>query len=345
MIENRNRMLLGGALRDVLQSVDRAAELARSIQQLAPRPREKHDKSPVTVADLAVQAVVASALERAFPEEPLVAEEDASAFGRADGRLLAEQTLTFARTLLPALTQTDLVRLLSRGAGSCTSRFWTLDPIDGTEGFLRNGHYVVSLALVEDYHPAIAMLGCPTLDAEERHGDHRGLVMVARRGGGAWISPMGATDFERVSVSDVGALRDARMLRSVAESHIDIDRTRKVTEAAGIERPPALMDSQAKHVAIASGRADLLVRIPASADYRERIWDHAAGALAIEEAGGHVTDLDGRPLDFHTGRRFERNRGIVAANRHLHPLILDVLRVVGGWWLVVGGWWLGPQPL
>jgi len=39
-----------------------------------------------------------------------------------------------------------------------------------------------------------------------------------------------------------------------------------------------------------------------------------------------VTDLDRRPLDFHTGRRFERNRGIVAANRHLHPPILDVLR-------------------
>ena len=330
MTENRNRVLLDSTLRDVLQSVDRAAQLAHSIQQRAPRPSEKHDKSPVTVADLAVQAVVASALEQAFPGEPLVAEEDASAFGRADGRLLAEQTLTFARTLLPALTHTELVRLLNRGAGSCTSRFWTLDPIDGTEGLLRNGHYVVSLALVEDYRPAIAMLGCPTLAPDERHGDDRGLVMVARRGGGTWISPMGATDFERVSVSEVCSLRDARILRSVAESHIDVDRTRKVMEAAGIERPPALMDSQAKHVAIAAGRADLLVRIPAGADYRECIWDHAAGALVVEEAGGHLTDLDGRPLDFHTGRRLERNRGIVAANRHLHPLILDVLQRVGG---------------
>jgi 3'(2'), 5'-bisphosphate nucleotidase len=127
-------------------------------------------------------------------------------------------------------------------------------------------------------------------------------------------------------VSDVSTLRDARLLRSFAEAHIDVDRTRRIVQAAGIERPAVLMDSQAKHVTIASGRADLLVRIPARGDYRERIWDHAAGALAIEEAGGHVTDLDGRPLDFHTGRRFERNRGIVAANRHLHPLILDVIR-------------------
>jgi 3'(2'), 5'-bisphosphate nucleotidase len=118
------------------------------------------------------------------------------------------------------------------------------------------------------------------------------------------------------------------MLRSVAESHIDVDRTHEVVATAGIERPPVLMDSQAKHVAIAAGRADLLVRIPARADYREHIWDHAAGALAIEEAGGRLTDLEGRPLDFRTGRRFERNRGIVAANRYLHPLILEVLRAL-----------------
>jgi 3'(2'), 5'-bisphosphate nucleotidase len=89
------------------------------------------------------------------------------------------------------------------------------------------------------------------------------------------------------------------------------------------------MDSQAKHMAIAAGRADLFVRIPAG-DYREHIWDHAAGMLAVEEAGGRVTDLEGRPLDFRTGRRLERNHGIVAANRPLHPLILRVIREAGG---------------
>jgi len=308
--------LLDASLCAVLESVDRAAALARSIQRRAPRAHKKEDRTPLTVADLAVQAVVASVLERAFPDTPLVAEENASAIEGDGGRVLAQHTLEFARTMVPALTHRELIRLLNRGTGSCTDQFWTLDPIDGTEGFLRGGHYVVSLAFVENYEPTIAMLGCPTLD----------LVMLARSGSGTWSGAMGTTDFERVTVSDVSTLRDARMLRSFAEAHIDVDRTRRVMQAAGIERPAVLMDSQAKHVTIAAGRADLLVRIPARADYRERIWDHAAGALAIEEAGGHVTDLDGRPLDFHTGRRFERNRGIVAANRHLHPLILDVIR-------------------
>jgi 3'(2'), 5'-bisphosphate nucleotidase len=327
MVNQNAGELLDGKLRDVLQSVDRAAQLARSIQQHAPRAHEKHDKTPLTVADLAVQTVVARALEQASPEDALVAEEDASALSGEGGRDLAEQALTFARALLPELTHSDLVRLLSKGAGSCsTNRYWTLDPVDGTEGFLRAGHYVVSLALIEDYRPTIAMLGCPTLGANGLDGHGGGLVMIARRGSGAWIRPMGTTGFERVRVSEVCALRDARMLRSLAESHIDVDRTRHLMRAAGIERPPILMDSQAKHVAIAAGHADLLVRIPASANYREYIWDHAAGALVIEEAGGCLTDLDGRPLDFHTGRRFERNRGIVAANRHLHPLVLEVLR-------------------
>jgi 3'(2'), 5'-bisphosphate nucleotidase len=328
MTANQNaRALLDGKLHDVLRSVDRSAQLARAIQQHAPRAHEKHDRTPLTVADLAVQTVVARALERAFPEDALVAEEDASALSGEDGRDLAEQALTFARTLLPELTHSDLVRLLSTGTGSCsTNRYWTLDPVDGTEGFLRGCHYVVSLALIEDYRPTIAMIGCPTLDVKGLDGHRGGLVMIARRGSGTWISPMGSTGFERAGVSEVRSLRHARTLRSVAESHVDVDRTRRVMRAAGIDRPPLLMDSQAKHVAIAAGQADLLVRIPASADYREYIWDHAGGALVIEEAGGCLTDLDGRPLDFGTGRRFERNRGILAANRHLHPLVLKALR-------------------
>ena len=114
------------------------------------------------------------------------------------------------------------------------------------------------------------------------------------------------------------------MLRSFAESHIDVEATGAFIRAAGIERAPVLMDSQAKHVAIATGRADLFVRIPPG-DYPEHIWDHAAGTLAVEEAGGLVTDLDGQTLDFSTGRRLGRNRGVIAANRHLHSRVVEIL--------------------
>jgi 3'(2'), 5'-bisphosphate nucleotidase len=37
--------------------------------------------------------------------------------------------------------------------------FWTLDPIDGTKGFLRGEQYVVALALVVDGQVQIGVLG------------------------------------------------------------------------------------------------------------------------------------------------------------------------------------------
>ena len=49
------------------------------------------------------------------------------------------------------------------------------------------------------------------------------------------------------------------------------------------------MDSQAKHVLLAAGAAEFLLRVPVAGNYREAIWDHAAGSVLIEEAGGRVT--------------------------------------------------------
>jgi 3'(2'), 5'-bisphosphate nucleotidase len=317
--------ILDDTLQPIVRPVERAAALARSIQHRDPGRREKPDRTPLTVADLAVQAIVADALERTFPGDPLVAEEDASALSGESGERLAAQTMASVRSVIPGLAPGELERLLNLGAATPGRRFWTLDPIDGTEGFLRGGHYVVALALIEDGRPTMAVLGCPTLDPEGLEVGRRGLIVVAARGRGTWVRVMGSETFEAAHTSDQRSLGKALMLRSFAESHIDVGATRNLIRAAGIERAPILMDSQAKQAAIATGRADLFVRIARGA-YRERIWDHAAGTLAIEEAGGLVTDLDGRALDFRTGRRLEQNRGIVAGNRHLHPQLLKALR-------------------
>jgi 3'(2'), 5'-bisphosphate nucleotidase len=68
---------------------------------------------------------------------------------------------------------------------------------------------------------------------------------------------------------------------------------------------------------------------PSRPDYREKVWDQAAGAIVIEEAGGKVTDLDGKPLDFTQGRTLANNRGICASNGVLHKAALDALREIG----------------
>ena len=89
--------------------------------------------------------------------------------------------------------------------------------------------------------------------------------------------------------------------------------------------PAVRLDSQAKYAVVARGEADVYLRLPTRADYREKIWDHAGGVLVVEEAGGQVTDIDGLPLDFTHGRELSANRGVVVTNGRLHD---DVLRTI-----------------
>ena len=90
------------------------------------------------------------------------------------------------------------------------------------------------------------------------------------------------------------------------------------------------MDSQAKYGVLAAGGGELIFRLlsPKAPDYKEKIWDHAAGALVLEEAGGKITDLSGKPLDFTQGRRLENNTGVFASNGWLHEAGLEAIAAV-----------------
>jgi len=91
------------------------------------------------------------------------------------------------------------------------------------------------------------------------------------------------------------------------------------------------MDSQAKSLLLAAGEGELIFRLisPRRPDYVERIWDQAAGAIIVEEAGGRVTDLAGVPLDFRAGRALDRNLGVLASNGRLHAAALEAIRQTG----------------
>ena len=79
---------------------------------------------------------------------------------------------------------------------------------------------------------------------------------------------------------------------------------------------------------VARGEAALYLRLPRvqTPDYRENIWDHAAGAIVVEEAGGKVTDTYGKPLDFTAGSKLIHNHGVVASNGTLHDAVLAELK-------------------
>ena len=91
-----------------------------------------------------------------------------------------------------------------------------------------------------------------------------------------------------------------------------------------------LMDSQAKYALLAAGAGEAVLRLLSKdrPNYRERIWDQAAGSLVVEEAGGKITQLDGKQLDFRHGRTLAQNRGVVASNGYLHDTILQAVKKI-----------------
>ena len=104
----------------------------------------------------------------------------------------------------------------------------------------------------------------------------------------------------------------------------------RIRATLAVTPPGVRLDSQAKYAVLAEGGAEIYLRMPTSADYRENIWDHAAGALIVEEAGGRVSDVHGAPLDFTRGRKLLGNQGVVASNGRVHDAFLAAIRTVGG---------------
>jgi 3'(2'), 5'-bisphosphate nucleotidase len=226
------------------------------------------------------------------------------------------------------------VRWIDHGGRRPGNRFWTLDPIDGTKGFLRRGHYAVALALLEAGRVVLGALACPELQVDPLNPERgRGILCYALRGRGAWLEPLaGRQPAVRLRTDGVRDLRAARFVESVESAHTDQQTHGRIAELLGIERQPLRMDSQAKYAAIARGEASIYLRLPSpdTPDYRERLWDHAAGALLVEEAGGVVSDARGRPLDFNRGARLEQNSGVVATSGPGHTAVVRAcLRVQG----------------
>ena len=314
-----------------LEIVRLASELTRIIQSELVMPAlNKADKSPVTVADLAVQAFIAARLEAYDPDIPLVGEESAAVFENEAGQQTLAVVTEYVRKLLPAAEKADICRWIDRGQknGRGAERFWTLDPVDGTKGFLRREQYAVALAFLENGRVEMGVLGCPqlSLDAETSVG----VLAYARRNEGAWMLPLKADNEvspTRLHVSGISDISQARVLRSVESGHTNVSRMDILMERLGVQAPPVLMDSQAKYVVLAAGRGEMLFRLLSEKqpDYRECIWDQAAGSILVEEAGGKITDLNGKPLDFTHGRKLEENRGICATNGVLHAEAVKAL--------------------
>ncbi len=312
-----------------LQAVRAASRICRDVQaKISADVFEKEDKSPVTVADFASQAAICRAIGDAFPRDPIIGEEESGALRREENRPFLDRVLAELRTIGIDATGEQACDWIDRGCEKqYAPRFWTLDPIDGTKGFLRQEQYAVSLALIIDGRIEVALLGCPNLSARTNDSTTAGAIFYALRGGGAWAVPLDDPTAKPVAVhcSRQANPVEARFCESVESSHTSTGLSSRVAEALGMQLPPLRMDSQAKYAVVARGEAEIYMRLPAKYGYKEKIWDHAGGVLLVEEAGGTVSDVMGRPLEFNHGYELLANRGIIAANRALHGQVIAAL--------------------
>ncbi len=337
-------------------AVQRATLLTKRVfHEKAKGTLSKDDKSPVTIGDFGAQALIIQAIRRNFPDDQIVGEEEASTLRENEGLRAQIWTLVQEARLEdreaegvlggPVGSEEEMLDAIDagNGAGGARGRIWALDPIDGTKGFLRGGQYAVCLALMVDGDVKVGVLGCPNLPVDDSaplsadvgkdqtDEEGRGVLFAAVQGQGATSRPLGRGALgpsRPISMKSVSDITDATFCESVEAGHSSHDDQAAIAKKLGITRPSVRMDSQAKYGSIARGAGDIYLRLPVSKSYREKIWDHAAGDLIVREAGGQVTDANGKRLDFSKGRTLAENNGVVAAPKIVHEQVLEVVKSV-----------------
>lgn len=248
----------------------RAAEAGAAVASGAFRDgiavETKRDKTDVvTQADRDAQAAVASTIQEAFPDDPIVGEED-------------DEHGTIPES----------------GPG------WVIDPIDGTNNFVRGIHcWTTSVAASIDGEAVAGASVAPALDDIYLLDDG-----VAYRNGNE-LSVSNRSDPEEFTVvPTVWWPQDRReeyseICRGIVERFGDMRRFGSAQLALGL---------------CAAGAVDAVVT-----NVEANPWDSLVGAALVETAGGTVTDVDGKPWR-------HDSRGVVASNGEAHDLVVETAR-------------------
>ncbi|CAG8549674.1 11178_t:CDS:2 [Acaulospora morrowiae] len=292
----------------------------------------KSDKSPVTAADFGAQAVVNTVLHNSFPNDAVIGEEDSKDLRGDTGKQLREKVLSLANSVLDMpLDDKKLLEAIDRGShpGGAKGRMWALDPIDGTDGFIRGDQYAVCLALIIDGHVQLGVMGCPNLPVDSKVPEgERGCLFVTVKGQGAFQRNFTSAEETQIHMADISSPSDALFCESVTPSHSSHGDSAKIASLLNVTKPPIRMDSQCKYSTVARGDADIYLRLPTSMHYEENIWDHTSGSLLVQESGGIVTDIYSKPLNFSLGRKLKENKGVIVAHSKIHSQVIKAVQKV-----------------
>lgn len=253
-----SRHLKSGALGDRLADIaEEAAALILPYWRAGGSVETKADDSPVTEADRAAERLILERLDALYPGVQTVAEEAACADG------------------LPEAVE---------------SRFWLIDPLDGTRGFVRGGEsFTVNIALIENGEPVAGVVTAPALSLSWRAGPGGAF---RRRFGEAW---------QPIRVRRKPEAGMAVLSHSVTDAEAE-----RLAARHGCATWQGT-DSSIKFCFIAEGRFDVYPRTGPTSE-----WDTAAGDAVLRAAGGRVLTTDGAPLRYGKAAQKFLNPGFVA---------------------------------
>jgi 3'(2'), 5'-bisphosphate nucleotidase len=284
-----------------LDAAERSARLAgtailRHYRGAGVRIEIKPDQSPVTEADLDANQIIVDLLRREFPDDGILSEE------------LPDSEERFTKR-----------------------RVWIIDPLDGTRDFVaRTDQFCVHVGLAVDqvavvgavYQPVAGRLYSARAGAgakvredvrEEVRGDVRG---EASQDGHVDADADADGKIVRTSTTVLPAEMRAGVSRLNASGRLGA-----CLAATGFDRNAVAMGASVKYMALARGELDLVINLSPG----EQEWDTCAPEVVIREAGGLLTDGDGRPFRYNQ-RDTAHRRGSLASNGACHPALLDLLR-------------------
>jgi len=182
---------------------------------------------------------------------------------------------------------------------------WVVDPIDGTKEFITGiPEFVISIGLVQNGQPVVGVLFNPV----------KGEMYAASKGNGAYLNG------RKLSVSTTEELSQASLLVSRTETrngHVD-----KFTDHIKEFKPTG---SVAYKLGLAAaGVGDVFVSV-----YSKNEWDICAGDIIVQEAGGTMTDIYGKPVTYNN-RKTKIQDGIIAGNATIAKQMLTLTRELDG---------------
>lgn len=234
-------------LQDVVRCAQKAGDvlLSHFYSAFSHQITMKTDQSPVTQADVAANAVINAGLTQIDSTIPILSEENNE---------------------------------IDYAVRKTWNRYWLVDPLDGTRGFIRrDASFCVNIALIENHKPILGVIYAPVEKYAVYAARNQGVFLLHD----GKVKSISAAQFKENTLHILTGKYDKHpQFRERLQMHFH---HLSITE----------MNSALKFAKIAQGFGDLYVRIGPTSE-----WDTAAGQCIVEEAGGLVVDFEGQPLQY-----------------------------------------------